>query len=54
MDCVEARRAGAANGRFGLHAPRDWRMALRPGDEIRIEGVRDSEEPAGLDYVEIR
>jgi alpha-glucuronidase len=29
-------------------------IALRPGDEIRIEGVPDKTEPAGLDYVEIR
>jgi alpha-glucuronidase len=28
-------------------------VALRPGDEIRIEGVPDRTEPAGLDYVEI-
>jgi alpha-glucuronidase len=29
-------------------------IALRPGDEIRIEGVPDGGEPAALDYVEIR
>ena len=29
-------------------------IALRPGDEIRIEGVPDGAEPAALDYVEIR
>lgn len=29
-------------------------LALRPGDEIRIEGQPDGGEPAGLDYVEIR
>ena len=28
-------------------------IALRPGDEIRIEGVPDKTEPAGLDYVEV-
>ncbi|HLY62616.1 MAG TPA: alpha-glucuronidase family glycosyl hydrolase [Terriglobia bacterium] len=28
-------------------------IALRPGDEIRIEGVPDGGETAGLDYVEI-
>jgi alpha-glucuronidase len=28
-------------------------VALRPGDEIRIEGRPDGQEPAGLDYVEI-
>jgi alpha-glucuronidase len=28
-------------------------IALRPGDEIRIEGVPDRTEPAGLDYVEL-
>jgi alpha-glucuronidase len=28
-------------------------VALRPGDEIRIEGTPDGGEPAGLDYVEI-
>jgi alpha-glucuronidase len=29
-------------------------IALRPGDEIRIEGIPDGGEPAGLDYVEIQ
>jgi hypothetical protein len=29
-------------------------IALRPGDEIRIEGVRDGNETAALDYLEIR
>jgi alpha-glucuronidase len=29
-------------------------LALRPGDNIRIEGVPDGEEHAALDYVEIR
>ena len=28
-------------------------IALRPGDEIRIEGMPDSGEPAALDYLEI-
>ena len=28
-------------------------IALRPGDEIRIEGRPDGNEPAGLDYLEI-
>ena len=28
-------------------------LALRPGDEIRIEGIPDGGEPAALDYVEI-
>ncbi|HKA01835.1 MAG TPA: hypothetical protein VKE70_35235, partial [Candidatus Solibacter sp.] len=28
-------------------------IALRPGDEIRIEGVPDRTEPAGLDYIEV-
>lgn len=28
-------------------------IALRPGDEIRIEGVPDSGDPAAIDYVEI-
>ena len=28
-------------------------VALRPGDEIRIEGFPDGEDPAALDYVEI-
>jgi alpha-glucuronidase len=28
-------------------------IALRPGDEIRIEGIPDGAEPAALDYVEI-
>jgi alpha-glucuronidase len=29
-------------------------MALRPGDEIRIEGVPNGGEPAALDYIEIQ
>ncbi len=29
-------------------------VALRPGDEIRIEGVPEGADPAGLDYVEIQ
>jgi alpha-glucuronidase len=29
-------------------------VALRPGDEIRIEGVPDRGDPAALDYVEIK
>ncbi len=28
-------------------------VALRPGDDIRVEGVPDGGEPAGLDYIEI-
>ena len=28
-------------------------LALRPGDEIRIEGIPDRLEPAGLDFVAI-
>jgi alpha-glucuronidase len=28
-------------------------LALCPGDEIRIEGIPDGQEPAPLDYVEI-
>jgi hypothetical protein len=28
-------------------------IALRTGDEIRIEGVPDKTEPAGLDYLEV-
>jgi alpha-glucuronidase len=28
-------------------------IALRPGDEIRIEGRPDGSEPAGLDYIEL-
>jgi alpha-glucuronidase len=28
-------------------------LHLRPGDQIRIEGVPDSDEPAALDYIEI-
>ncbi|HVW85817.1 MAG TPA: hypothetical protein VHB50_14105, partial [Bryobacteraceae bacterium] len=28
-------------------------IALRPGDEIRIEGTPDNEEPAGVDYIEV-
>ena len=30
------------------------RIALRPGDEIRIEGTPDGGETAALDYVEIQ
>jgi alpha-glucuronidase len=30
------------------------RLALRPGDEIRIEGVPDGRERAAFDYVEVR
>jgi hypothetical protein len=29
------------------------RLALRPGEEIRIEGTPDGQEYAPLDYVEI-
>ncbi len=29
-------------------------LALRPGDEIRLEGIPDGEEHAGLDFVSIR
>jgi alpha-glucuronidase len=29
-------------------------LALRPGDNIRIEGVPGGEEHAALDYIEIR
>ncbi len=29
-------------------------VALRPGDEIRVEGVPDGGEAAGLDYIEIQ
>ncbi len=28
-------------------------LALRPGDEIRIEGIPDAGDPAGLDYIEV-
>ena len=28
-------------------------IALRPGDEVRIEGMRDGGETAALDYIEI-
>ncbi len=28
-------------------------LHLRPGDQIRIEGIPDADEPAGLDYIEI-
>jgi alpha-glucuronidase len=28
-------------------------VALRPGDELRIEGIPDGSDPAGLDYLEI-
>jgi alpha-glucuronidase len=29
-------------------------IALRPGDEIRIEGTPDRGDPAALDYVEVQ
>jgi alpha-glucuronidase len=29
-------------------------IALRPGDEVRIEGIPDGGEPAAIDYVEIQ
>jgi hypothetical protein len=29
-------------------------VALRPGDDIRIEGTKDGAEAAGIDYIEIR
>ena len=29
-------------------------VALRPGDEIKIEGIPDAGETAALDYIEIR
>jgi alpha-glucuronidase len=29
------------------------RIALRPGDEIRIEGIPDGSETAALDYIEV-
>jgi len=28
-------------------------VALRPGDEIRVEGTVDRGDPAALDYIEI-
>jgi alpha-glucuronidase len=39
---------GAASCRRVIHG-----IALRPGDEIRIEGVPDHGDPAAIDYVEI-
>lgn len=40
----------------GDSSTRRWitRLALRPGDEIRIEGVPDGRERAAFDYVEVR
>jgi len=32
---------------------RIYELPLQPGDEIRLEGVPDGQEKAGLDYVEI-
>jgi hypothetical protein len=29
-------------------------IALRPGDEIRIEGAPDGGDPAALDHVEVQ
>jgi hypothetical protein len=28
-------------------------IALRPGDEIRVEGIPDASEDAALDYIEV-
>jgi alpha-glucuronidase len=42
MDATSSKRHAVAN------------VALRPGDEVRIEGVPDGGEPAGIDYVEIQ
>jgi len=48
-DHIPARRldAGASSRRVIAG------VALRPGDEIRIEGVPDRADPAALDYIEI-
>jgi alpha-glucuronidase len=40
---------GAASRRRVIHG-----IALRPGDEIRIDGAPDGGDPAAVDYVEIR
>jgi len=48
-DHLPAKKAGAdSSTRRRIHD-----VELRPGDEIRIEGIPDGEEHAGLDYVEI-
>jgi alpha-glucuronidase len=49
IDRIPARRldAGASSRRVVSG------IALRPGDEIRIEGIPDRSDPAGLDYIEI-
>jgi hypothetical protein len=48
-DRVPARRLDAgASARRVISS-----VALRPGDEIRIEGTPDRTDPAALDYVEI-
>ena len=49
-DHLPARRMGADS------SSRRWirGLALRPGDQIRIEGIPDGKDPAALDYVEVR
>jgi alpha-glucuronidase len=48
-DHLPAKKAGAdSSTRRRIHD-----VELRPGDEIRIEGIPDGEEYAGLDYLEI-
>jgi len=49
-DRVPTRRIDSSSS--ALHAIE--KIALRPGDEIRIEGTPDAGETAALDYVEVR
>jgi hypothetical protein len=49
-DRVPTRKIDSSSS--ALHAIE--RIELRPGDEIRIEGIPDGGETAALDYIEIR
>ena len=40
---------GSSSSRFVISG-----VALKPGDEIQIEGAADGQETAGLDYIEVR
>jgi alpha-glucuronidase len=51
-DLVPARRTKVDSSSSTRHTVRG--VALRKGDQIRIEGVPDGAEPAAIDYVEIR
>ncbi|HXT25475.1 MAG TPA: alpha-glucuronidase family glycosyl hydrolase [Candidatus Eisenbacteria bacterium] len=48
-DCLPAKKIGGDSST----RRRIYELPLQPGDEIRLEGVPDGQEKAGLDYVEI-